>query len=106
MKKIILTLSIAFSMNASAGETFKGTSKVYRLDYDQKVMDVEITGAAAKALFEMVSENPDDIFNFDEGTVRVYRNDVACTIKRKLKSKSYKCTISLEEGKARFPPRG
>ena len=106
MKNFLVLSIVLFSMNSFAGEAFKGTAVVQKLEHNKNAVYLDVSGAAAKALYQIAAENSDNVVYYDGGTSTVYKKDLSCTVKKTAKKTNYSCSIYLEDGKASEAPRG
>lgn len=104
MKKTILAALLLVS--ASSFGQMKSSGMVTINNQGQGAQYLTITGSAAKALFEEASINSDEVTHYDEGVSAVYKNDLACIVKKTKKSSQYSCSILLQNGKSVTAPRG
>lgn len=104
MKKTIISLLLLASATSFAQLNSKGRVNLSVMASGDHY--ITITGNAAKVLFEEASNNSDEVTYYDDGISAVYKNDLACTLKKSAKSSSYSCSILLQNGKAITAPRG
>ena len=106
MKNFLVLSIVLFSMNSFAGETLKGSATVKKVEHNKNAVYLDVSGAAAKALYQIAAENSDSVDYYDGGTSVVYKKDLSCTVRKTLKKTSSSCSIYLEDGKASEAPRG